>query len=142
MGSPHYPEIQGNVSFTQIPVGVLVSVSARGLPMEDALCREPVFALHIHEGTSCTGRGEDPFGEAGTHYNPKQYPHPFHDGDLPPLFGSDGLGYSVCLSNRFSLDEILGQTVILHRSLDDFTSQPAGTAGEKMACGKILPTHY
>jgi len=33
--------------------------------------------------------------------------------------------------------EIIGKTLIIHSAVDDFTSQPAGNAGEKIACGKI-----
>jgi Cu-Zn family superoxide dismutase len=35
--------------------------------------------------------------------------------------------------------DILGKTVIIHGSPDDFTSQPAGNAGQKIACGEIRP---
>ena len=41
------------------------------------------------------------------------------------------------LTNRFRVEEILGKTVIIHDSPDDFTSQPAGNAGKKIACGMI-----
>ena len=63
--------------------------------------------------------------------------HPYHAGDLPPLFGSGGVAVSVFLTDRFHLEDIIGKTVIIHSSPDDFTTQPSGNAGAKIACGEI-----
>ena len=41
------------------------------------------------------------------------------------------------LSNRFSIEEIIGRTVIIHNAPDDFRTQPSGNAGMKIACGVI-----
>jgi len=71
------------------------------------------------------------------HYNPDNLPHPYHSGDMPPLFGNDGTAFSVFLTNRFKIDEIIGRTVVIHAQPDDFTSQPSGNSGEKIACGII-----
>ncbi|MBR6728207.1 MAG: superoxide dismutase family protein, partial [Clostridia bacterium] len=90
--------------------------------------------------TSCAEGEDDPFAATGAHYNPEGCPHPYHKGDLPPLFGADGVAISAFLSDRFSVSEVLGKTVVLHSAPDDFTTQPAGGAGEKIACGVILPT--
>jgi Cu-Zn family superoxide dismutase len=35
------------------------------------------------------------------------------------------------------VDEVIGRGVIIHGSPDDFTTQPSGNAGEKIACGVI-----
>lgn len=139
-GSPAYPSIEGRASFYLTPYGVLVATQIRGLPTSDAPCEHPVFALHIHGGNRCSGNEADPFADAGTHYNPYDCPHPYHAGDLPPLFDAGGIAYSAVLADRFSLREILGKTLILHASPDDFTSQPSGNAGTKIACGVITPT--
>ena len=45
--------------------------------------------------------------------------------------------FSAFLSGRFTIDEIIGKAVIVHSSPDDFTTQPSGNAGEKIACGII-----
>jgi len=37
-----------------------------------------------------------------THYNPNNCDLPYHACDLPPIFGVNGLGFSVSLTNRFS----------------------------------------
>jgi Cu-Zn family superoxide dismutase len=53
------------------------------------------------------------------------------------LFGNQGFAFMTVLTNRFSVDEIAGRTVVIHRSPDDFTSQPSGNSGPKIACGQI-----
>lgn len=137
-GSEEYPSIHGIVRFYGTDKGVLVAAKVSGLPQGDD-CRQPVFGFHIHAGDACSGNADDPFAVAGTHYNPLACPHPYHAGDLPPLFGCNGEAVSVTLTDRFNIKEIIGRTVILHASPDDFTSQPAGNAGVKMACGEIRP---
>lgn len=136
-GAPDYPEIRGTVSLHQTKSGVLVVAEVFGLPRGDEDCNRQIFAFHIHEGNSCTGNDEDSFADAGQHYNPGSCEHPHHAGDLPPLFGNDGYAWSAVLTDRFTIEEVMGHTVILHRGVDDFTSQPAGNAGEKIACGVI-----
>lgn len=39
----------------------------------------------------------------------------------------------------FNLPYEIGKTIIIHDKPDDFVSQPSGNAGNKIACGKILP---
>lgn len=95
------------------------------------------FGFHIHNGTSCTGNSEDPFANAGTHYNPTTCPHPFHSGDLPPLLENTGYAYMSVLLNKFEIKDIIGKVIIIHDMSDDFTTQPAGNSGKKIACGKI-----
>ncbi len=137
-GSPDHTAIQGNVRFYGTPYGTLVAVEAHGLPVFENPCESPIFALHIHEGGACTGNAQDFFAGARTHYNPYRCPHPYHAGDLPPLFGANGHAFSVFLTDRFTPEEVVGRTVILHGSPDDFTTQPAGNAGVKLACGEIV----
>ena len=74
---------------------------------------------------------------AGKHFDKDNCPHPFHSGDLPPLFGNNGKAVSIFLTNRFSVDEIIGRIMIIHGSPDDFTTQPSGNSGMKIACGVI-----
>ncbi|MDY3285219.1 MAG: superoxide dismutase family protein [Eubacteriales bacterium] len=136
-GSRRFPSIFGVVRFYQSRRGVYVVTEVRGLPGSASPCGQPVFAMHIHEGTDCSGNAENPFADAGVHFNPQNCPHPYHAGDLPPLFSDRGRAWSAVLTGRFSVREILGKTVILHRDPDDFTTQPSGNSGEKIACGSI-----
>lgn len=146
-GREDYSTISGNVRFYQLRYSVLVDVRLQGLPNRNTPCDGPIFALHIHEGSACANRqclsgrcpqGSDPFADAGTHFNPYGCPHPYHAGDLPPLFGVNGVAFSAFLTDRFTVDEILGRTVIIHADPDDFMTQPSGNAGEKLACGEIV----
>ena len=136
-GSNDYPRINGIVWFYKVQAGVLVSIQLNGLPSSNDICEKTIFAVHIHSGSSCTGNNTDPFADALTHYNPGNCPHPYHAGDLPPIFGANGFGFSVCLTNHFSVEEIIGKTVIIHSAPDDFTTQPSGNSGTKIACGVI-----
>lgn len=136
-GSKKYPDIVGRVWFYQLPYGVIVRTEAYNLPRPKGACDSRIFAFHIHAGGVCQGTEQDPFADAGTHYNPGNCPHPYHAGDLPPLFGAGGRALSVCLTDRFTVREIIGKTVIIHASADDFTTQPSGNSGEKIACGVI-----
>lgn len=76
-------------------------------------------------GTSCTGNLEDEFSNAKTHYNPNNYPHPYHAGDLPPLIESNGYAYMSVLINKFKIQDIIGKVIIIHDMPDDFTTQPS-----------------
>lgn len=136
-GSPQYSGIGGTVKFYQAPRGVLVVAEILGLPISEGTCEGGVFAFHIHGGTSCTGNEEDPLANAGTHYNPNNCPHPYHAGDMPPLFAAGGEAFLAFFTDRFDVNDILGKTVIIHNGVDDFTSQPSGNAGNKIACGVI-----
>ena len=129
--------IHGTVKFYQAAMGVLVVADILGLPVSSEVCKENIFAFHIHGGSECSGNENDPFANAKTHYNPNDCPHPYHAGDMPPLFCAGGRAFLAFLTDRFSVNEILGKTVIIHDGIDDFTSQPSGNAGNKIACGVI-----
>lgn len=137
-GSANDPDIHGDVLFYQLAGAVLVVAEVTGLPTIQGQFNNPIFAFHIHDGDDCTGNSEDPFADSGMHYNPYNRPHPYHAGDLPPLFGNEGYAFSVFVTNRFTVREIIDKTIIIHAKPDDFTTQPSGNAGDKIACGKIL----
>lgn len=136
-GSSEYSCIRGNVQFYQLCGCVLVKAEIEGLPMGEKPCCEPVFAFHIHEGTECSGNTNDPFADAKSHYNPSDCHHPYHAGDMPPLFGMNGSALLIFATDRFKLEEVLGKAVIIHKMSDDFHTQPSGNAGIKIACGII-----
>ena len=140
-GSRDYPSISGMVRLYQTAKGVVVYAEINGLPKADARCSERVFGFHIHEGASCTGNENDPYADAKAHYNPSQCPHPAHAGDMPPLFSCSGAAWMMYYTERFSLPEILGKTIIIHSQPDDFTTQPSGNSGAKIACGTIVAVH-
>lgn len=137
-GSEKFSGIRGDVAFKQLKKGVLVTAEISGLPNNADKCDNGVFGFHIHEGTDCNGNEKDPFANSKMHYNPNGYPHPFHAGDLPPLFGNNGFAYMSVFTDRFKLEEVIGRVVIIHSKPDDFTTQPNGNSGMKIACGKIV----
>ncbi len=128
-GGEKYPQIEGKVEFYALGEGTIVATQISSLPKTET----QIFAEHIHEGESC----KDDFKQTLGHYNPSDEPHPCHAGDMPPLFSNDGNAFSVFYTTRFVGKQILGKTVVVHENPDDFSSQPAGNSGEKIACGVI-----
>ena len=134
-GSRQYPEIRGTATFTETKSGVLVKAEVFGLPQSPC----SFFGFHIHDKGDCSspqGRG---FPNSGSHYNPTRVRHPCHAGDLLPLFGCKGYAYLSFLTDRFSVAEIIGKSVIIHDMRDDFTTDPSGNSGDRIACGIIGP---
>ena len=136
-GGKKYPRIRGIVTFRQTNKGVIVTTKIYNLPTKIGKCNSKIFGFHIHEGTECSGTAQDEFANAKAHYNPENCKHPEHAGDLPPLFENNGYAYMNILTNRFKLKDVIGKAIIIHSMPDDFTSQPSGNSGEKIACGII-----
>ncbi|ALF60245.1 superoxide dismutase family protein [Psychrobacter urativorans] len=102
-------------------------------------------ALHIHETGSCDMMGK----AAGGHFNPDNKPHSNpddmngHAGDLPNLTAnSDGVATINYVNKKISAAEAGKYSVnrlafIVHGGADDYTSQPAGASGDRIACGII-----
>lgn len=130
-GGMEVPQLTGSVRFYQEDGCVLIEARISGLPKTS---ETGFFGFHIHQGESCSGPD---FSGTGDHYNPTSQPHPKHAGDLPPLLACQGNAYLSVKTDRFSVKDILGRTVLIHSNPDDFHSQPAGNAGKKIACGVI-----
>lgn len=131
MGGEETPQLFGCVQFYQEKGCVLIVARIFGLPKKS---ETGFFGFHIHQGKDCSGAG---FSGTEGHYNPTEQAHPAHAGDLPPLLQYQGKAYLSVKTDRFSVSEIIGRTVVIHSEPDDFSSQPAGNAGMKIACGKI-----
>lgn len=129
LGGADFPAISGTVEFYALQNGVLVVTDVSNLPKTAT----NIFAFHIHNGTSCN----DNFENSGTHYNPTNQEHPNHAGDMPPLFSVNGYAWSAFFDGRFNINDIIGKVVIIHDNPDDFTTQPSGNSGNKIACGVI-----
>ena len=129
-GGTDAPQLTGCVQFYQESGCVLVVAQISGLPESET----GFFGFHIHQGESCSGVD---FSGTGSHYNPIGQAHPKHSGDLPPLLECGGKAYLSVKTDRFSVNEIIGRTAVIHSNPDDFRSQPAGNAGKKIACGVI-----
>lgn len=120
--------------------GVQITTTLYGLP-------PGTRAFHVHE----VGKCEPPFESAGGHFNPTRKQHGMsnpggaHAGDLPNLLvGQDGRARAVTMVKGASLESgtsaLLGGTgtaLVVHEGADDNTSDPAGNAGKRIACGVI-----
>ncbi|AJE49045.1 superoxide dismutase family protein [Celeribacter indicus] len=126
----------GAVRVYDTPSGVAVAtITLTELP-------EGVHAIHLHEVGDC--ESED-FSSAGGHIaGDREHgvlaeggPHP---GDMPNLtVKENGVGeVEVFLPDidveRDLLDED-GAAFVMHEGVDDYESQPAGDAGDRLACG-------
>ena len=138
-GSSDYPSIKGKVEFFSTPVGVVVSAEVSGLPFDmNDPCAPQIYGFHIHNAGKCTGSAEEPFADAGAHFDVSGCPHPSHSGDMPPLFGNRGYAWNAFLTDRFSPEDIMGRTVIIHSDADDLHTDPSGNSGKRIACGIIV----
>lgn len=131
----------GSVSFTQTPAGVLLQLSLKGVPAGE-------HAFHIH----AVGKCEPPkFESAGGHFNPANAHHgmmagPGHAGDMPNLHvPASGVLDLEVLNTSISLDKDKpnsvfhpgGTAIVIHAGKDDYASDPAGKAGDRIICGVI-----
>jgi len=130
----------GTVDLTQTPAGVMLRLSLKGLPGGER-------AFHIH----AAGRCEPPFTTAGGHFNPGGQKHgllvgPGHAGDMPNLHVPDNGVFVIEILNAAvtlekgkpnSLFQSGGTSIVIHAGKDDYKSDPAGNAGDRIACGVI-----
>lgn len=103
--------------------------------------------FHIHENGDCSSPDAS---SAGAHFNPTQTAHGdpagmvHHAGDIANQVADaqgaidvDATVRGVSLGTGAS-DDVLGRSVIVHRDADDYSSQPSGNSGPRVACGVIL----
>lgn len=137
-GGPLAPCISGIVYLYQLEDGVYVKAYITGIPNINNQTSS-FHGFHIHEVGDCTvGNESDPFTDAKSHYNPTKVDHPMHAGDLPPILSADGIGVLSTFTNRFTVNDVIGKSFILHSGYDDFTTQPSGNSGSRLACGVIV----
>ncbi len=130
------------VALAQTPSGIVhLTAEFDGLPPGE-------HAFHIHTNGTCA----PDFKAAGGHYAPADHAHGIgdakgpHAGDMPnihvPENGMLTIEYfldSVTLEEgkEGSLFKEGGTAFIVHDGVDDYISQPAGDAGNRIACGVI-----
>lgn len=136
-GSSKYPNIRGMVLFYSYAGGTVLVADIGGLPTRASNCRGNIFGFHIHENGMCNDNTTEAFVDAGGHYNPEGCMHPEHAGDMPVLFENNGNAWMSFYTDRFRPEEVRGRAVIIHDMPDDFSSDPSGNSGERIACGVI-----
>ncbi|MDR1990011.1 MAG: superoxide dismutase family protein [Acidobacteriaceae bacterium] len=105
-------------------------------------------AIHIHATPTCEGPA---FTSAGGHFNPdgkkhgSQNPEGPHAGDMPNFtVGADGTSKAMVMASNITLDSGPhsvfangGTAIVIHAGPDDMKTDPAGAAGDRIACGVI-----
>jgi Cu-Zn family superoxide dismutase len=130
----------GSVNFTPSGSKVLVRGEIRGLKPNTE------HGFHVHEKGDCSsGDGNS----AGGHFNPDGKPHgnpaamAHHVGDFPSL-RSDAAGVaafsfeSSTISVGSGVGDVVGKGLIVHSDPDDYTTQPTGNSGTRLACAVIV----
>ena len=127
--------IQGEVFFERTGKGeVEISANFKGLAPNKK------FGFHVHEFGDCENKAL----RAGGHFNPWKKKHggpedqEKHLGDLGNIHSDDKgqASYSSIIEGK--VKKFLGRSVIVHALPDDFTSQPTGKSGDRIACGVIV----
>jgi Cu-Zn family superoxide dismutase len=135
----------GTIEFAQTNHGVLITFDLRGLP-------SGAHGIHVHTSGNCDAKTK--FTSAGPHFSPEPKNHGFmvkggpHPGDLPNQFAAaDGSLHASTVSNMFALGngkksifDRDGASIIVMAKGDDYTTQPAGNTGDRIACGVIIRT--
>ncbi|HKX41415.1 MAG TPA: superoxide dismutase family protein [Burkholderiaceae bacterium] len=132
-------QAKGTVWFAQDGLRVNVRVQVSGLTPNQE------HGFHVHEKGDCSAPDAM---SAGGHFNPGGKPHgpqsaAHHGGDMPSL-KADAAGNAQAsfqiegVSVGTGIDGLLGKGVIVHAKPDDYTTQPTGNSGGRIACGVIV----
>ncbi len=129
----------GTLALTESAEGITVAGKLVGLAPGE-------HAIHIHSVGQC----EAPFTTAGPHWNPttkqhgKDNPAGSHFGDMANIVvGADSTVeiHSVTpggtLTGMNALLDSDGAAVVVHAKPDDYRTDPAGNAGDRIACGVV-----
>ena len=133
-------KVSGELQFSAGEGGVSVTGNLTGL------AASTVHGFHIHETGDCSAPDAK---SAGGHFNPAHVDHggpssaTRHLGDIPNV-EADAQGnatVSATIDGATLRDgganDLLGKAVIVHAKRDDYTTQPSGDSGDRIACGVV-----
>jgi Cu-Zn family superoxide dismutase len=130
----------GSLAVTAAEGSVRLSGAIQGLTPNSE------FGFHIHEKGDCSAPDAS---SAGAHFNPTSAEHgnpeseTHHTGDMMNAKSDDkGVAQVDTSASGATLHsgqptDVLGKAVVLHEKADDYTSQPSGNSGSRIACGVI-----
>lgn len=137
--SERLKNLKSDITLEETPKGIIITAEVFGLRPGS------VHGFHIHEKGEC--KGPD-FKSAGDHLNPTHHQHNAptaeskHLGDMGNIVANDkGVAKTevvIPAEEGVKLSALTGKAIILHDKPDDLSSQPAGNAGDRLACGIIL----
>jgi Cu-Zn family superoxide dismutase len=130
----------GTAELTGTKSGVLISIEIKGLPADKWV------AFHVHQTGSCDAMTH--YESAGGHFNPANATHGYlsengpHAGDMPNQYvPADGTLRAQVFDSAVTLGDgdngIKGKALMIHANPDDYSGQPAGNAGKRLACAVI-----
>ena len=106
-------------------------------------------AIHFHQNAKCEGPD---FKSAGPHFNPEtkkhglENPEGAHAGDMLNFTADEKGNAKATIINKgvnlgtdaHSLYSNGGTALVVHAKADDMKTDPAGNAGDRIACGLIV----
>lgn len=132
--------VTGSLALAESPQGVRITGAIQGLKPDSE------HGFHIHEKGDCSAPDAS---SAGGHFNPTQDPHgnpeseAHHAGDMINIRAdSEGVAQVDATTEGTTMQggqptDVLGKAIVVHQKPDDYTSQPAGDSGDRIACGVI-----
>lgn len=131
----------GTATLSKAANGVMIKLNVENLSPGP-------HAIHVHQTAKCEGPD---FKSAGGHFNPDgkhhglENPEGPHAGDIPSFtVGSKGRAETMVIAPNITLGDDPhsvfaggGTALVIHAKGDDGKTDPAGNAGDRIACGVI-----